>query len=412
MGTSKINLVFLNITGEGGFSGVNRYLQMMIRGLAAYPEIVVHTVYLLEKKKMLFPDIRYESGSVHASIPLPLNPRPVIKEDFWMTAYAEVVADLLEKYFQGKRNLIWNVHCINLSRLAAILKRQHGGRILTYLHCIPWKFDIEMHPGRFNERYRKYLNREYEDFNDQTVEKLTYEVADHLMCVTETGRTYLKDCMRVPEAKLSVVTNGLESIGENIGFQRSSGESVLLYVGRISREKGVPDLLKALRKVKRRGYTCRLVLAGAGRPAFIRELREKFPELELDFVGQIPFEELTGLYKKCTLGIIPSLHEQCSYVALEMAMFGVPLIVTDVDGLGEMFIQHRTALKVPLVFDEVTGLGVDTGKLTEAIVYLLEKPVFRKRLSENVRRYFLEHFTSEIMVKNTLEIYNRILCLK
>lgn len=412
MGTSKINLVFLNITGDGGFSGVNRYLQVMIRGLVAYPEIVVHTVYLWEKKKMLFPDIRCEGESIHAEIPLPLNTRPVIKEDFWMTAYSEVVADLLEKYFQGKQNLIWNVHCINLSRLAVLLKRRHGGRILTYLHCIPWKFDIETYPGRFNERYRKYLNREYEDFNDQAIEKLTYEVADRLVCVTETGRTYLRDCMRVPAEKVSVVTNGMESIGENIGFQRYSGESVLLYVGRISREKGVPDLLKALRKVRRRGYACRLVLAGAGRPAFIRELREKFPELALDFVGQIPFEELTGLYKKCTLGIIPSLHEQCSYVGMEMAMFGVPLIVTDVDGLGEMFIQHRTAVKVPLVFDDITGLSVNSGKLAEAIIYLLEKPAFRKRLSENVRRYFLEHFTAEIMVKNTLEIYNRILCLK
>lgn len=408
----KINLVFLNITVNGGFSGVNRYLQMMMRGLIACPEIVVHTVYILEKKDMLFPDIRYEGEEIRAVIPFPLNTRPVIKEDFWMTGYAEVVADMLDSYFCGKQNLIWNVHCINLSRLAVIMKQRHGGQILTYLHCIPWKFDLEGNPRRFIERYRKYLNREYKGFNDSAVEKLTYEAADHIVCVTESARMYLKDYMQVPEEKISVVMNGLEPMEQRPEERKQAGIPELLYVGRISREKGVPDLLKALRKVKRKGYAFRLTLAGPGRPALIRELKEKYPDLALDFAGQIPFEELVAKYRKCTIGIIPSLHEQCSYVALEMAMFGVPLVVTDVDGLGEMFVQRRTALKVPLVFDDIMGLEVDAGKLAEAIVSLLDKPERRRQLSENVRQYFLEHYTAANMVNRTLEIYNQMLCLK
>lgn len=408
----KINLVFLNITVDGGFSGVNRYLQMMMRGLAAYPGIVVHTVYILEKKDMLFPDIRSEGKGIRAVIPFPLNTRPVIKDDFWMTGYSEVVADLLENHFQGKQNLIWNVHCINLSRLAVILKQRHGGQILTYLHCIPWKFEMEGNSRCFNKRYRKYLNREYEGFNDSAVEKLTYEVADHIVCVTESARSYLKDYMQVPEGKISVVMNGLEAVGQMSEPLERPAINELLYVGRISREKGVPDLLKALRKVRQQGYSFRLTLAGSGRNVFIRELKEKFPELMLNFVGQISFEELVGRYRECMLGIIPSLHEQCSYVALEMAMFGVPLVVTDVDGLGEMFVQCRTALKVPLVFDDVTGLAVDTGKLAVAIRCLLEKPRLRKRLGENVRQYFLTCFTSERMLINTLAVYNQMAGLK
>lgn len=412
MGMAKINLVFLNITVDGGFSGVNRYLQMMMQGLAAYPDIAVHTVYVLEKKDMLFADIRYEGEEVRAIVPFPLNTRPVIKEDFWMTAYAERVADMLDGYFRGKQHLIWNVHCINLSRLAVILKQRHGGQILTYLHCIPWKFDLETNPPGFNERYRKYLAREYAGFNDSAVEQLTYEAADHLVCVTESARSYLKEFMQVAPEKISVVMNGLAPMEQSQRRQRVAGVNELLYVGRVSREKGVPGLLEALRKVKRKGYAFRLTLAGPGRAGFIRELKEKFSELELEFVGQIPFEELMSRYTACTLGVIPSLHGQCSYVALEMAMFGVPLVVTDVDGLGEMFIQRRTALKVPLVFDEVNGLSVDTRKLADAIVHLLDRPALRKQLSENVRRYFQEHFTAEIMLKNTLEIYKWMLCPK
>lgn len=412
MESTKINLVLLNITVDGGFSGVNRYLQTMMHGLSEYSDIVVHTVYVLEKKDMLFADIHYEGESVRAVIPFPLNTRPVIKEDFWMTAYAGQVADMLDDYFRGKQNLIWNVHCINLSRLAVIMKQRHGGKVLTYLHCIPWKFDIEVNPSRFIERYRKYLDQQYADFNDSAVEKLTYEVADHLVCVTESARSYLINFMQVPAEKISVVMNGLHPMKQEGEIGRESKKNELLYVGRISREKGVPCLLEALRKVKRKGYVFRLTLAGPGRPAFVESLKEKYADLELNFVGQVPFEELVHKYRTCTLGIIPSLHEQCSYVALEMAMFGVPLAVTDVDGLAEMFVQRRTALKVPLVFDDVKGLDVDTGKLADAVACLLGKPVLRKQLSENVRHYFLEHFTVDKMLKNTLEIYNRMLCLK
>lgn len=407
----KINLVLLNITVEGGFSGVNRYLETMLKGLENEDNIIVHTIYVIEKKEMLFPRIKREGERVDALIPLPVNNHFVIKDDFWMTKYAGVLVDMLDPYFRDKTNIIWNLHCINLSRLTIILKERHGGRILSYLHCIPWKFEIEGNPVSFNLRYRKFLNKEYYDFNDSPIEILTYDVADRIVCVTRSARFYLERCMCVPSPKIDVVTNGIEDIVESEDVVKHCCDSKieLLYVGRISKEKGVPTLLSALRKVKQAGYCFRLTLAGTGYESIITELKEKYTELELNFTGRLAFKELIRFYQECTIGLIPSLHEQCSYVAMEMAMFGVPLVVTDVDGLAEMFTDRKTALKVPLVFDDKDGLDVDVNKLAQAIIRLMKDRKLRDYLSKNVREHYLKHFTSGLMIKNSINIYKQML---
>lgn len=410
----EINLVLLNITVDGGFSGVNRYLEMIRQGMVNQKNVIVHTIYVIEKHSMLFPKIKCEDGQVNALIPLPINTHFIISDDFWMTKYTEVMADMLKSYFQNKKNIIWNLHCINLSRLAVILRERHGGHILSYLHCIPWKFEIESNPASFNLRYRKFLNKDYHEFNNSPIEKLTYSVADRMVCVTRSAQFYLEKCMGVPPDKIDIVINGIENIlpGEETVERNHHAGIELLYAGRISKEKGVPALLDALRKVKRAGYCFRLTLAGAGNETLIRELKEKYIELNLNFTGRLPFEELIRHYQECTVGIIPSLHEQCSYVALEMAMFGVPLVVTDIDGLSELFIDQKTALKVPLTFDDEKGLNVDTDRLALALIRLIKDKGLRKRLSENVRKYYRENFTAETMINNSLTIYNKTICLK
>ena len=81
----------MNISIDGGVSGVTRYLEMMMNGLKDHNEYIIHTVILLEKRSMLFCDIQRDGESIHALIPLPLNPRPIIKEDYWMTLYSDVI---------------------------------------------------------------------------------------------------------------------------------------------------------------------------------------------------------------------------------------------------------------------------------------------------------------------------------
>ncbi len=105
-------------------------------------------------------------------------------------------------------------------------------------------------------------------------------------------------------------------------------------------------------------------------------------------------------------------HEQCSFVAIEMAMFGVPMIVSDVDALSEMFEHEKNALKTPLLFDEYFGLRLDENKLKENIIRLIEDSNLRKRLSVNVRKLYKNKFTLNRMINETYDVYNQLLSEK
>ena len=76
-----------------------------------------------------------------------------------------------------------------------------------------------------------------------------------------------------------------------------------------------------------------------------------------------------------------------------MSMFGMPMIVSDVDALSEMFEDEVNALKIPLVFDEDFGLELDEEKLTDAIIRLIDDKVLRQKLSENAIKNYREKFT-------------------
>ena len=169
------------------------------------------------------------------------------------------------------------------------------------------------------------------------------------------------------------------------------------------------NLLNALQKVYLRGRKVKLELAGDCSFSINNRIYLKYKELDVDFLGNISYKKLSILYSSCSLGIVPSLHEQCSYVAIEMSMFGMPMIVSDVDALSEMFEDEVNALKIPLVFDEDFGLELDEEKLTDAIIRLIDDKVLRQKLSENAIKNYREKFTLDNMIENTINVYEQLI---
>ena len=208
--------------------------------------------------------------------------------------------------------------------------------------------------------------------------------------------------------KISVIYNGMDDTGITLQ-ERKSRTPEILFVGRISREKGVICLLNALNKVASRGYFCKLKLVGQCTGYMSSHIRKAYKQLKIDILGTVSFNELKELYTTNTIGVIPSLHEQCSYVAIEMSMFGMPMIVSDVDALSEMFEDEVNALRIPLVFDEDFGLELDEEKLADAIIRLIDDEALRLKLSTNAIKNYQERFTLEKMIENTINVYEQLI---
>ena len=216
--------------------------------------------------------------------------------------------------------------------------------------------------------------------------------------------------MGIRQNKIKVIPNGINDFKSKKSDLTKNNNGILkmLYVGVLSESKGLSYILEAMRIVQRKGYAISLTIAGKVHPLQAFDIKEKNRDLLLNVTGRIPFEELSVYYRESDVGVIASLQEQSSYVAIEMAMFGLPVITTAVDGLDEIFTDNVNALKVNTLFSKARGLTVDTVQLAAKIIFLIENKKIREQLSLNVRRLYETELTLDRMMKQTVEVYKNI----
>jgi glycosyltransferase involved in cell wall biosynthesis len=157
----------------------------------------------------------------------------------------------------------------------------------------------------------------------------------------------------------------------------------VLYVGRLSDEKGVAELVEATDGLPR-------VVVGDG------PLRDLLP----DGVGFVAPGELGPWYERAAVVVCPSRREGYGVVAREAMAYGRPVVATAVGGL------------VDAVEDGVTGLLVpsrDPAALRAALDRLLGDPPLRRRLGEAARERARERFSREAATEAALAAYRAAL---
>lgn len=389
---------------SGHPTGVIRYIEMLKRGLLIQRKYKVHRIILTSS--IFFPEICEKDGLILAKIPFLIN--PYSSNCYWRNKYYRIIVGLLESYLKGKKNMILHEQDSFLSELTLLLKKNFGGLILLHLHIIPWKFTLETDERTFNKMYKESQNGITNLIGSNFNEQNAYSTADKIICVSKSARRHVDSVCKNEKIERVVIYNGLYAKKSKIKRIYSRRINIL-FVGRISKEKGVFALLNALQKVKDKEKKVKLTLAGNCDLRTRNRIYANYKDLEIDFLGNVSYERLTRLYSTCSIGIIPSLHEQCSYVAIEMSMFGVPIIVSDVDALSEMFEDGVNALKIPVIFDEDFGLELDEVRLTSAITRLIEDEALRQRLSTNAIKNYEENFTLKKMIQNTIKVYEQLI---
>ncbi|HXZ03485.1 MAG TPA: glycosyltransferase family 1 protein, partial [Ktedonobacteraceae bacterium] len=106
------------------------------------------------------------------------------------------------------------------------------------------------------------------------------------------------------------------------GRKRSDGTTVLLYVGRISREKNLRLLTQAYRAMDREN--CHLVIVGDG-PA-LKEVQQDVADLPVTFTGYLKGEQLARAYASADVFAFPSTSETFGQVVLEAMACGLPVV--------------------------------------------------------------------------------------
>lgn len=168
-----------------------------------------------------------------------------------------------------------------------------------------------------------------------------------------------------------------------------------LYVGRLSVEKGLNDLLEAFRRVREKKADVKLDLVGAG--PLREELTRRVSELEMDdavaFLGAKGMGEIAEMFSSSAALVLPSHSEPWGLVVNESLSYGCPVVVSNVCGC------------VPdLVIDGVTGYSFDVGNvdaLSTAMIKTAEMSVNRlevaKRCLDVIAGFTPERAASQIL---------------
>jgi alpha-maltose-1-phosphate synthase len=265
-------------------------------------------------------------------------------------------------------------------------------------------------------------------------ESVAYHGASRIIAVSNGMREDILRCYPdLDPEKVVVVHNGIDLSG----WQRPAGDSVedarqlarargidpdrpaVVFVGRITRQKGLPYLLRAAEQLP---DEVQLVLcAGAPDTAeILAEVTELVETLRTRRDGvvwipdMLPREELVAVLSSATVFACPSVYEPLGIVNLEAMACGLPVVGTATGGIPEVVDDGVTGTLVPI---EQIGDGTGTpvhpdefvADLATALTALSTDPERAEQMGAAARRRVEDHFAWSAIAEQTLEVYRSVL---
>lgn len=407
-----MNLYIFNETRRGAVFGIGTYVRELVSALKN-SDIHLCVVNLLSDRPQITME---ESGNVrYWYFPEPIPDIRVAEPSEQRRMYFHNIVYLLQLYIQDRTDLLFHLNFPQCEGLVDELKNAFDCKVVSVVHFSQWGFSV------FDNlpRLRSILNEENPDSSDGKIKKIFeedrsyYSKVDHCICLSEYMREILCREYELDAAHISVVPNGLSDVPDvavDIESLRKkwnihAGEKIILFAGRLDDVKGIVYLVQAFRTVLEACPEVRLIIAGSGN--YDTCLREaKAICTKVTFTGLLEKEELYELYRMAEVGVVPSLFEPFGYVAVEMMIHAIPLVVTATSGLNEV-VDSGCGLKIPLMrlSDRVE---IDTSLLAQKIVYLLQHPEEAKTLGQNGRKRYLANYSSGIFRRNMFHLYQSL----
>lgn len=238
--------------------------------------------------------------------------------------------------------------------------------------------------------------------------RLTYE-AWQVIVNSQHMQQELQHSFALPPDKIVIIPNGTDPEHFNFEFngqtlRRSLAqdhEKIILFVGRMVREKGVQVLLDAAPAILRNFPGSKFVLVGNG--YYLDELKAQAAALgiaqQVYFMGYVDDERLRQLYKIADVVCIPSLYEPFGIVALEGMAAGVPVVSSDAGGLTD-FVEHLQT--------GITTYKGDVGSLTWGITEALNNRDLATHIKQTAERKVQQIYNWDVIAKQTLQVYDRV----
>ncbi len=249
-------------------------------------------------------------------------------------------------------------------------------------------------------------------------EKTAYEGAAAIIAVSDGMRAdVLKAYPEVDPAKVVTIRNGVDTSR----FAPNRDDSVLreygisgryaMFVGRITRQKGLAHLLRAWRNVPSE-YGLVLAAGSPDEPGVGAEVAELIAELQKSrknvwwIKEMLPHDKLTAALTQADLFLCPSIYEPLGIVNLEAMGCETAVLASAVGGIPEVVSDRKTGELVTYNADDIAAFE---SSLTESIMRLMADPELLERYGKAGRARAISEFGWDAVAATTLALYQSVI---
>lgn len=176
-------------------------------------------------------------------------------------------------------------------------------------------------------------------------------------------------------------------------------EGYALYIGRLSKEKGIFNLIKAFSLLKE--GELRIAGDGPEKEAIIQFIQENHLEERIKLLGFLDKNGIKEQIRKCRFVVVPSVgYENCPYSVMETLGIGKPVIGADIGGIPELVQNQYTGITYK--FDDIEELSLNMD-------VLFSDEELAERLGDNAKEQANKLYTKKVYYDKILEIYTNLI---
>jgi glycogen synthase len=257
------------------------------------------------------------------------------------------------------------------------------------------------------------------------LERVAYSGAQGVIAVSDYMKGELESLYGVPPRNIRVIPNGIDTSRFKPTFDvevlRAYGidpnKPFVLFVGRITRQKGIDHLLEAISWLP---SDIQIVLCASSpdTASLAKEVESKVDEVRSTSLAKtvwiaqsLPIDDLVVLYSHASVFVCPSIYEPFGIINLEAMACGTPVVASAVGGIPEVVVDQHTGLLVPLSVDS-SGAVRDPKTFSRALAGsvsdLLASPERLRSMGVESRRRVERFFSWERVAAQTLNYYTEL----
>ena len=196
--------------------------------------------------------------------------------------------------------------------------------------------------------------------------------------------------------KIYAIHNSIDVEQYNV---KTEDEGYALYLGRLSKEKGILNLIEAFSKIDEG----KLYIAGDGpeKEKINKFITDKNLADRIQMLGFLNKEQVIDTISKCKFLVVPSIwYENCPYSVLETLSIGKPIIGADIGGIPELVIDNETGLLYKYN---------DVDDLSDKMKKLFSDKKLTEKFGNNAKEFAKKEFDKENYYNNLVKIYNKVI---